>query len=80
MLEIDEVGNRFWYNERDEFHRIDGPAIEWNDGTKEWWIKGSQHRMDGPAIEYKNSKQYWLNDNELTTSANCERSADLYLR
>jgi len=21
-------------------HREDGPAIEWNDGSKEWWLNG----------------------------------------
>lgn len=30
-------GARHWFlNEKR--HRIDGPAIEWHDGTKEWWI------------------------------------------
>ena len=24
-------------------HRIDGPAIEWVDGIKEWYIEGKQY-------------------------------------
>jgi len=33
-------------------HREDGPAIEWADGSKEWWINEKLHREDGPAIEW----------------------------
>ena len=28
------------YREDDEFHRLDGPAIESVNGHKEWWING----------------------------------------
>ena len=44
------------------FHREDGPAIEYPNGSKEWLIDGKRHREDGPAIEYKNGrKEWWLN-------------------
>ncbi len=44
-------------------HREDGPAINWVDGTKSWWLNGKRHREDGPAIEYSNgNKEWWLND------------------
>lgn len=33
------------------YHREDGPAVIWNDGTKEYYIHGERHRDDGPAIE-----------------------------
>ena len=33
-------GNKSWYNENGELHREDGPALEYSNGTKEWWIKG----------------------------------------
>ena len=47
-----EDGNRYWYNEYHQLHRIDGPAIEWNNGHKEWWINGRLHRdNDLPIIE-----------------------------
>ena len=26
-----------------ELHRLDGPAIEWVDGGKEWWLNGQRH-------------------------------------
>lgn len=30
---------KFWFS-CDRCHRIDGPAIEWADGTKDWYING----------------------------------------
>ena len=38
-------------------HREGGPAIEWADGDKFWYINEECHRKDGPAIEYINGKQ-----------------------
>ena len=43
-------------------HRLDGPAKEWKDGTKEWWVDGKRHRVDGPAIEYENGENEWWYD------------------
>jgi len=49
-------------NVQGELHREDGPAVEYNDGTKEWWLNGQLHREDGPAIEYYDGiKEWWLN-------------------
>ena len=43
-------------------HREDGPAMEWDNGTKEWFINGLYHRMNGPAVEYSGgSKEWYLN-------------------
>jgi hypothetical protein len=40
---------------------LDGPAIEWNDGHKQWYINGKLHRLDGPAIERADGyKQWWI--------------------
>ena len=33
-------GARRWKNVRDMLHRLGGPAIEWEDGTKMWAWKG----------------------------------------
>ena len=41
-------------------HRDDGPAVEFNDGTKMWYWMGSRHRKDGPAIEYANGEKRWF--------------------
>jgi len=43
-------------------HREDGPAIEYYNGSKEWYINGKPHREDGPAKEYSNgSKEWYIN-------------------
>ena len=38
-LVVDLGGNRAWY-QNSVCHRLDGPAIEWADGTKSWRIDG----------------------------------------
>ena len=51
-----------WFNEQGQFHREDGPTIEYADGYKAWWINGKLHREDGPAIEYADGyKEWWIN-------------------
>jgi hypothetical protein len=52
-------GTKYWRNDNGDFHREDGPAIEWTNGDKEWYIDGKRHREDGPAIEYVNGSQDW---------------------
>lgn len=47
------------YSANKKLHRYDGPAIEWNNGDKEWHINGKRHRIDGPAIEYANGTKKW---------------------
>jgi hypothetical protein len=50
-------------NESGQYHRLDGPAIEFNNGNKHWYINGKRHREDGPAIEYGSGyKSWYLND------------------
>jgi len=56
---IDKQGSKFWYNDRNELHREDGPAIEWFEGSKEWWINHKRHREDGPAIENSDGGKWW---------------------
>ena len=29
-----------WFNDKGELHRLDGPAVEWLDGYKAWWVNG----------------------------------------
>ena len=62
-LEISKTGTKRWYNENGSYHREDGPAVEYLDGQKFWYIHGRLHRMDGPAVELVNeSKQWWYHD------------------
>ena len=36
---VDNLGTKQWYQD-DKRHRIDGPAIEWFDGSKIWYLDG----------------------------------------
>lgn len=40
----------------------DSPAVEYVNGTKEYYKKGIRHRLNGPAIIfYKGTKEWWEN-------------------
>ena len=41
-------------------HRFDGPAVEWTNGTREWWINGLLNRLEGSAIECPDGTREWL--------------------
>jgi hypothetical protein len=56
---VDEGIRLTWRLPNGRFHREDGPAIEWNNGDKEWWLDGFLHREDGPAIERPNGYESW---------------------
>ena len=64
-IEIDKYGNKFYYKDRamEIFHRSDGPAVEYANGSKYWYLDGKCHRLDGPAVECADGDKYWyLND------------------
>jgi hypothetical protein len=58
-------GTKHWFNEEGKLHRFDGPAVEWADGNREWYIDGKPHRSDGPAIEYASGRREWWVDDKL---------------
>lgn len=62
MLKIRSNGDKFWYNKQGKLHRLDGPAIEFANGDKEWWINGKRHREDGPAVIAGENEYWFLND------------------
>jgi hypothetical protein len=43
-----------------EYHRADGPAVEFVDGTLHWGFHGKFHRTDGPALIHANGSQKWF--------------------
>jgi len=64
---VDDEGTTRWYNLEDQLHRENGPALEYTDGYKEWYINGKLHREDGAAVEWADGdKEWWLNDVEYT--------------
>ena len=47
-------------------HRINGPAIEYKNGNKEWRFEGRLHRIDGPTIEWNwGAKDFYLNESKV---------------
>jgi len=52
---IDEHGDTFYYKD-DELHRIDGPAVEWWDGRKHWWINGFNYSEAEYIVEIRKIK------------------------
>ena len=46
-------------------HREDGPALERNDGTREWYRYGELHREDGPAIDRSDGSYEWRRNGAL---------------
>jgi hypothetical protein len=48
---IEKYGNSTYYYLNDKLHRLDGPAAEYCDGSKEWYQNGLCHRINGPACE-----------------------------
>jgi len=43
-------------------HRLDGPAVEEPDGSKEWFVDGKEHRLDGPSFECPDGTKCWCVD------------------
>ena len=58
-VEVDSYGNRFYYNSVGKWHRENGPAIVWSNGTKIWYQNGRRHRTDGAAIEWSSGTKEW---------------------
>ena len=56
----------YWYKEGTTIaHRLDGPAYEGVNGSKEWWVEGKYHRLDGPAYEGVNGTKFWYKEGKL---------------
>jgi hypothetical protein len=60
IMTVDNVGTKRWKNKSGKFHRLDGPAIEFANGTKEWHQNGCLHRLDGPAYIAANGHKEWI--------------------
>lgn len=55
-------GSKYWFDDFQRFHRTDGPARIWADGTQIWYIHGKEHREDGPSSMYASGiVEWWLN-------------------
>ncbi|MFO0190304.1 MAG: hypothetical protein ACK54F_03540 [Planctomycetia bacterium] len=71
---IDEYGTKRYFNEQGQLHRTDGPAVEYADGTKAWYVNDKLHRTDGPAYEWADGSKSWYVNGKLhrTDGPACE--------
>lgn len=53
-----------WYL-NDRLHRLDGPAVEYNDGGSKWYQFGRLHRIGGPAMDCVSGYKAWWQDGRL---------------
>ena len=61
-----EDGTTIYRDSCGKFHRDDGPAVTYPDGTTVWFQFGKIHRIDGPAITYLDgTQQFWFEDNHI---------------
>jgi len=68
-IHITKYGDKRYYKDRAMTirHRLNGPAIEYANGHKEWYVDGQHHRLDGPAVEYTNGDKEWYVDGQRLT-------------
>ena len=52
--------DRIEYCLNGRFHREDGPALDYKDGRKCWYIEGKRHRKGGPAIVRADGAKIWF--------------------
>jgi hypothetical protein len=68
---INEYETKRWFNDAGQLHREDGPAIEYSDGSTEYYINGKEHRLDGPAVEFVSGTKFWyINGEEIDCQDN----------
>lgn len=46
-------------NSLGQIHRVHGPAVIWDDGSRFWYQDGNLHRTSGPAIEWPSGETRW---------------------
>jgi hypothetical protein len=75
-----ENGDRIWRDETGAAHRTDGPAAEWANGYKAWYLHGERHRTDGPAVEHANAhyKEWWVHGRRHRTDGPAVDHANRY--
>jgi hypothetical protein len=62
-----------YFNDKEERHRTDGPAIEYfNSENRLWYLNGKHHREDGPAIEL-NGLEIWYLDGKMLSREDHEK-------
>jgi len=74
-MTVDISGHKIWTNKQGQLHRRNGPAVEYTNGCKTWYINGQLHREDGPAVNYVSGyKEWWLNGKYYPNEAEWEKA------
>jgi hypothetical protein len=70
------TAGKYYYKDKAKtiLHRLDGPAVEYPNGYKVWYVNGKRHRLDGPASEWANDNgdKTWYVNGEFIFSVNRE--------
>ena len=66
---VDSDGTLLYCNALGQWHRVHGPAVEYEDGEHVWGINGKRHRLDGPAVERPDGYCAWYIDGKVLTKA-----------
>jgi len=71
---ITENGSKLYYKEKAMTirHREDGPATEWSDGSKSWWLNGE--RLTEEELKKKTSKEIVLTMDEIAVKFGIDAS------
>ena len=64
-MKVDAEGTKFWRLPNGKLHREDGPAVEYANGAKLWYVNDKRHRIGGPAAEWANGDKWWYVNGEL---------------
>lgn len=56
---VDLYGAHRYYNQNNQLHRENGPAVVFEDNSRQWYLNGKLHRENGPAIEWGDRAGYW---------------------
>ena len=65
-------GSIHYYDEQGRLHREDGPAVEYPNGQRNWYINGKRHRDDGPAIITPSGREYWFHEGKYISCSTLE--------
>ncbi len=64
ILSVSRAGVKRW-KVNGKLHRLDGPALEYPDGTHAWYYYDVVHRADGPALRTQQKSYEWRYWNKL---------------
>ena len=59
---VDKYGTIYYENENGDFHREDGPAFEYSDGSVEYYLKGKKYTKEDWELKIVNMKLKRIKD------------------